>query len=51
VHALLVCACVCGGAQARSSAPLLRLDVWDYDMSSAHDFLGQKLLYEIDLLR
>lgn len=37
--------------QAKSSAPLLRLDVWDYDIASAHDFLGQKLFYEHDLLR
>lgn len=25
--------------------------MWDYDLTSAHDFLGQKLFYEHDLLR
>ena len=37
--------------KALSSAPILRLDVFDYDAMSRNDFLGQKTFYEIDLLK
>jgi hypothetical protein len=40
-----------GQAQQKSTAPILQLDVFDYDIASANDFLGQRLLYEYDLLR
>ena len=37
--------------KALSSAPILRLDVFDYDVLSKNDFLGQKVFYELDLLK
>lgn len=38
-------------SQASKTSPVLRLDVYDYDAVSRNDFLGQKIFYEIDLLR